>query len=82
MNHLGVLTCAHYAFPPNSLHYCGPHQSTTIKEYLQAQIAEPRLSTLLSQFETLYPYLQCIAEANNIKDPFDIRVVEAYWLGN
>jgi hypothetical protein len=36
----------------------------------------------LGKFETLYPYLQAIALANQIKDPFDQRVVEAYWVGN
>ena len=30
----------------------------------------------------MYPYLQLIAGANGIADPFDVRVVEAYWLGN
>jgi hypothetical protein len=33
-------------------------------------------------FKTLYPYLQEIARANGIADPFDDRVVEAYWVGN
>jgi hypothetical protein len=28
------------------------------------------------------PYLRTIAAANGIRDPFDPRVVEAYWLGN
>ena len=30
----------------------------------------------------MYPYLKHIAEANGIKDHFDKRVVEAYWIGN
>jgi len=30
----------------------------------------------------MYPYLRHIAEANGIRDPFDDRVVEAYWIGN
>ena len=33
-------------------------------------------------FKTLYPYLQEIAHSNGIVDPFDDRVVEAYWVGN
>lgn len=37
---------------------------------------------LLQAFRTLYPYLELIAAANNIVDPFDARVVEAYWIGN
>lgn len=37
---------------------------------------------ILSEFSTLYPYLSLIAYENKLSDPFDIRVVEAYWLGN
>jgi len=33
-------------------------------------------------FRTMYPYLQLIAEANGLADPFDEQVVEAYWIGN
>lgn len=40
------------------------------------------LEILLRAFKTMYPYLRLIAEANEIRDPFDNRVVEAYWLGN
>jgi len=36
----------------------------------------------LLQFEGAVPYLRLIALANGIKDEFDLRVVEAYWLGN
>lgn len=36
----------------------------------------------MKAFRTMHPYLKHIAEANNIKDPFDDRVVEAYWIGN
>lgn len=34
------------------------------------------------QFDGAFPYLTLIARANNIADPFDRRVVEAYWIGN
>lgn len=34
------------------------------------------------RFEGAYPYLCLIAEANGLADPFDERVVEAYWIGN
>jgi hypothetical protein len=44
--------------------------------------ADVGLSDLLSQFETMYPYLRHIATANKIREPLDNRVVEAYWLGN
>jgi hypothetical protein len=37
---------------------------------------------MLKEFATMYPYLRLIAEANRIFDPFNRRVVEAYWVGN
>ena len=30
----------------------------------------------------MFPYLRLIAYENNISDPLDRRVVEAYWIGN
>lgn len=78
----GILRCTRYALSPNRLHYCGPDANREILAYLEAGDADPGLTALLRQFRTLFPYLQLIAEANGIRDPFDDRVVEAYWLGN
>lgn len=78
----GLLTCARYAFAPNSLHYCGPEKQTDLIGYLQNQESDQGLAEIICHFETLYPYLKLIAIANNLQDPFDPRVVAAYWLGN
>lgn len=78
----GILRCTRYAFGPNRLHYCGPDKNEEIASYMEEGVTDPGLEKLLSQFEAMYPYLQHIARANAIADPFDSRVVEAYWLGN
>ena len=78
----GILRCTRYAFGPNRLHYCGPDANREIGAYLAKGAKDAGLTHLLGQFETMYPYLRHIAEANHIKDPFDDRVVEAYWVGN
>lgn len=78
----GIFRCSRYAFGPNRLHYCGPDANKTMKEYLDAGESDSRLSAILERFQNLYPYLAHIAEGNGIKDPFDDRVVEAYWIGN
>ncbi|MEY4731481.1 MAG: hypothetical protein RL681_427, partial [Candidatus Parcubacteria bacterium] len=78
----GILRCSRYAFGPNRLHYCGPDANREIGAYITEKEEDPGLTKLLKQFETMYPYLRHIAEANHIRDPFDERVVEAYWLGN
>lgn len=78
----GVARCARYAFGPNKLHLCGPDANAEVLAYMKEGIVDPGLEKLLSQFSTLYPYLVHIAHANNIRDPFDERVVHAYWIGN
>jgi len=44
---------------------------------LSEQEAKEKLRKLFSYF-----YYSVIAEANGIEDPFDLRVVEAHWIGN
>ncbi len=78
----GILRCSRYAFGPNRLHYCGPDANHEMAAHIDAKAANPALEGILAKFETMYPYLQLIARANRIADPFDARVVEAYWLGN
>ncbi len=78
----GLLRCSRYAFGPNRLHYCGPDANRQLFSYLEAEIADPGLVIILRGFKTMYPYLRLIADANNIRDTFDDRVVEAYWVGN
>ena len=78
----GVLRCSRYAFGPNRLHFCGPDANREIWDYLNDGFTDFGLQKLLKGFETLYPYLDRIARSNHIPDPFDPRVVEAYWIGN
>jgi hypothetical protein len=78
----GVMRCSRYAFGPNRLHFCGPDANREIWDYLNAGFTDFGLQKLLKGFEALYPYLKYIAHEHHILDPFDPRVVEAYWLGN
>jgi hypothetical protein len=71
-----------YAFMPNRLGYCGAEDHQALLEYGLDGRVDAGLVTLEQQFEGAYPYLQLIARANKLADPFDARVVEAYWLGN
>jgi hypothetical protein len=78
----GILRCSRYSFGPNRLHYCGPDANAELRAQIEAKDFNFGLVKILREFKTLYPYLKLIASANNIIDPFDSRVVEAYWLGN
>jgi len=81
-NNQGVLRCARYAFMPNRLSFCGPDKNKDLFEYCCGEETDRGLNIILKEFQTLYPYLKFIAENNHIKDAFDKRVVEAYWIGN
>jgi hypothetical protein len=78
----GLLTCARYAFSPNYFQYCGPDENKELGGYLSASAQDKGLAEMLGKFGTLHSYLKTIAVANKLQDPFDPRVVEAYWLGN
>ncbi|HEV7664030.1 MAG TPA: DUF6390 family protein [Chloroflexota bacterium] len=78
----GPLRFIRYAFMPNRLRYCGGDDNRTLFEYGIDNVFDAGLSPLLRRFNGALPYLQLIARANGIADPFDARVVEAYWIGN
>lgn len=78
----GALLFGRYAFPPNQLGYCGPDDHQALLDYVSSRSVDQGLVELERRFEGAYPYLRLIAEANRIPDPFDERVVEAYWIGN
>lgn len=87
----GLLLFGKYAFPPNILQYCGPKDNKTflelLKDYPKKKIGKKNklaeeFKHLSLQFDGAIPYLKLIASANGIKDFFDSKVVEAYWLGN
>jgi hypothetical protein len=78
----GPLLFARYAYGPNRLGYCGPDDAAELLGQAASGGGIEALRRLAEQFEGAYPYLQLIALANDIVDPLDARVVEAYWLGN
>ncbi len=78
----GSLLAARYAYMPNKLRYCGGDKNSELFEYARANQSDAGLQAMLKEFETMFPYLRLIAEANHIADPFNYKVVEAYWIGN
>ena len=78
----GAVLCSRYAYMPNKLQYCGGDDNFNLFEYAASGQSDRGLTEILEDFATLYPYLKLIAEANKIKNIFDYRVAEAYWLGN
>jgi hypothetical protein len=79
---MGTSRFIRYGFMPNRLRYCGGDDNQTLFEYGVANLHDGGLGPLLRRFTGALPYLQLIARATGIPDPFDPRVVEAYWIGN
>jgi hypothetical protein len=93
----GPVLFARYAFGPNRLGLCGPEDWRSMLELGAAALVSAEdegpsakqvleidrgLRDLAAGFEGAYPYLELIAAANGIEDPLDLRVVDAYWIGN
>ncbi len=86
----GPVLFARYAFGPNRLGLCGPEDWRSLLELgaasdasdAQAIEIDHGLRDLAAGFEGAYPYLELIASAHGIADPMDLRVVDAYWIGN
>jgi hypothetical protein len=76
----GPRAFARFAYPPNSLGYCGPQDVTLLPELTSAD-AVAELRHAMVAFAGAWPYLELIGGCLD-RDPLDPGVVEAYWLGN
>lgn len=75
-----------YGHIPCRLGLCGPKdkgKKDIIEKFLKGEkILTMQVENILREFKGAYAYYKLIANANKIANPFDYRVVEAYWLGN
>ena len=83
----GTKIAALYGIIPHKLGLCGPKEALKekiLEKFLQGKnnIKLSRIRKTLKEFKGAYPYYELIAKSNKIKDPFDERVVSAYWVGN
>ena len=78
----GMVRFIRYGFMPNRLRYCGGDENRLLFDHAVEQVVDGGLQGHLKKFTGALPYLQLIARANGIADPFDPRVVDAYWIGN
>jgi len=77
----GAELFARYAYPPNELGYCGPDDPRGLLVRGTPE-ATAEITRRARGFEGAWVYLELIAASAGISDPLDVRVVEAYWLGN
>lgn len=80
------LKAIRYSCKPHELGFCGPQEVNSkdiLKKYLLGKKCSNKLiKKMLDEFIGAVSYYREIARLNNIKDYFDKRVIEAYWLGN
>ena len=78
----GSALFSRFAFPPNSLGYCGPSDTGLLKQVMVGGLSGlEEMTHIIPAFAGAWPYLELIGACAN-RDPLDPGVVEAYWLGN
>lgn len=82
MSRTGALLAARFSYMPNRLGYCGPEENKALLEYVVANQSDRGLEQILAAFRGAFPYYSFIAAASGVPDPLDVRVIEAYWIGN
>lgn len=82
----GIRLAIRYGYVPCKLGLCGPEDKknkSLIFRYLKGDNKLELINReIQKQFQGAYAYYKLIADANDIKDPLDYRVVQAYWVGN
>lgn len=83
----GLKRAIAYSLKPHELDLCGPQcfddSKNILKEYLLGENTQEKvIRDLLDEFHGSSGYYRLIARLNGIKDYFDERVIEAYWIGN
>lgn len=81
----GIKTAIRYGYIPHNLGLCGPQDAAgrkAVKDFVESGWQDCDMKSILKDFKGAYPYYQLIASSNNIANPLDESVVEAYWLGN
>lgn len=78
----GPALFSRFAYPPNSLGYCGPSDGSLLGELISNEAdAALDFRHAIEAFAGAWPYLELIAGCAG-RDPLDAEVIEAYWLGN
>lgn len=81
----GLKLATVYGLMPHEMGFCGPQLAASqriLRGFLVGKNSSKEAQDVLEKFEGAYPYYQLIAQSNEIDDPFDERVVRAYWIGS
>jgi Family of unknown function (DUF6390) len=78
----GFALAARFSLATNRRNFCGPTGAeATLYRAITEGSGRAATEDALARFEALYPYLAALGRRHG-RDPFDLDVVEAYWIGN
>lgn len=82
----GVRLAALYSIAPHKLGLCGPQKKSIRREIYNflcgKKNSQRKIRKILEGFRGAFFYYKLIAKSNSISNPFDKKVVRAYWIGN
>jgi len=82
----GLKLASLYGIYPHELGFCGPQKKSTkgaLFDFVSGKkVSSKKIRKILENFSGAYPYYRLIAKSNKIGDPFDEKVIKAYWTGN
>lgn len=80
----GLKISALYGFPAQRLGLCGMQKENCQEKVFDFVLGKKvkNIEEILKTFEGAFSYYQIIAKENKISNPFDKKVVRAYWIGN
>jgi len=79
----GLKIAALYSFPPQRFGLCGMGEKggEEIFDFLLGKKV-PKIKKIIESFKGAFFYYKLIAKENKISNPFNEKVVRAYWIGN
>lgn len=77
----GAQLFARYAYPPNTLGYCGPADAAALLELAATGHTDADIVAVAHRFTGAWQYLTVLAELAEAASPLAEEVVRAYWTG-
>jgi len=82
----GLKIAVLYSFPAFKLGFCGLRGKSVTRLFLNylsgKKVSRKKIRKILKNFKGAYSYYRLIAKSSKIKDPFNKKIVKAYWIGN
>ncbi len=78
----GLMIFCQHAYPASLKGACGNNNSEILKTFIQTGKPPKNIKEILNDFPNAIKNLKILSRTSGIKNIFDYRLVEAFWLGN